>query len=65
MLLQHKIITPAVKQPKFSYTHEKVVNTYIVYELGASSSHNNDRTLKNCLFAAVILTKNTDFHKYG
>ena len=27
------------KQPKISYTHGKVVNIYIVYELGASSSH--------------------------
>ena len=43
----------------------KVVNIYIVYELGASSSHNNDPTLKNCLFGAVFLTKNADFDKYG
>ena len=31
---------------KLTYTHGKVVNIYIVYELGASSSHNNDPTLK-------------------
>ena len=37
----------------------------IVYELGASSSHNNDPTLKNCLFGAVTLTKNADIDKYG
>ena len=43
----------------------KVVNIYIVYELGASSSHNNDPTLKNCLFGAVTLTKNADIDKYG
>ena len=30
------------KQPKISYTHGKVVNIYIVYELGASSSNVND-----------------------
>ena len=36
-----------------------------VYELGASSSHNNDPTLKNCLFGAVTLTKNADIDKYG
>ena len=35
-----------LKQPKNSYTHGKVVNIYIVYELGASSSHVNDPTLK-------------------
>ena len=38
---------------------------YIVYELGASSSHVNDPTLKNCLFGAVTLTKNADIDNYG
>ena len=33
--------------------------------MGASGSHNNDSTLKNCLFGAVTLTKNTDIDKYG
>ena len=41
-----------------------MVNIYIVYELGASTSNNNDPTLKNCLFGGVTLTKNTD-SKYG
>ena len=36
-----------------------------VYESGASSSHINDPTLKNCLFGAVTLTKNADINKYG
>ena len=27
-------------------------------------SHNNDPTLKNCLFGAVTLTKNSDIEKY-
>ena len=54
-----------LKQPKLSFTHGKVLNTYIVYELGASSSHNNDPTLRNCLFGAVTLTKNADINKYG
>ena len=31
---------------KLSYIHGKVVNVYTVYELGASSSHINDPTLK-------------------
>ena len=30
-----------LKQWKISYTHRKVVNIYIVYELGASSSNNS------------------------
>ena len=50
---------------KISYTHGKVVNIYIVYELAASSSHVNDPTLKNCLFGAVTSTKNADIDKYG
>ena len=60
-----KFTGSCLKQPKISYTHEKVVKIYIVYELGASSSHNNDPTLKNCLFGAVTLTKNADIDKYG
>ena len=32
-----------LKQSKISYTHRKIVNIYIVYELGASSSHINDQ----------------------
>ena len=54
-----------LKQDKITYTHGKVVNIYIVYELGASSSHVNDPTLKNRLFGAVTLTKNADIDKYG
>ena len=59
-----KFTGSCLKQPKISYTHEKVVNIYIVYELGASSSHNNDPRLKNCLFGAVALTKNADIYGY-
>ena len=50
---------------KLTYTHKKVVNIYIAYELGASSSNVNDPTLKNCLFGAVTLTKNADIDKCG
>ena len=53
-----------LKQPKFTFTHKKVVTIYIVYELGASSSNVNDPTIKNCLFGAVTLTKNADIEKY-
>ena len=53
-----------LKQPKFTYTHKTIVNIYIVYELGASTSNDNDPTLKNCLFGAVTLTKNTGIDKY-
>ena len=50
---------------KLTYTRKKIVNIYIVYELGASSSNVNDPTLENCLSGAVTLTKNTDIDKYG
>ena len=43
------------------FNHGKLVNIYIVYELGASSSSISDPTLKNYLFGAVTLTKNADF----
>ena len=54
-----------IQSNKLTNTYGKVVKIYIVYELGASSSYVNDRTLKNCSFSAVILTKNTDISKYG
>ena len=54
-----------LRKPKVSYTHEKAVNIFIVYELAGSSSHCDDPTLKNCLFGAVTLTKNADIDKYG
>ena len=59
-----------LKQDQISYTHGKVVNVYIVYELllyylCASGSNDNDHTLKNCLSGAVTLTKNADIDKYG
>ena len=60
-----KFTGSCLKQSKISYTHGKVVNIYTVYELAASSSHNNDPTLKNCLFGAVTLAKNADIDKYG
>ena len=54
-----------LKQRKILYTYGKVVNIYIVYELGASGSHINDPTLKHCLFGAITLTKDADIDKYG
>ena len=50
---------------KLTNTHRTIVNIYIVYELSASSSRNNDSTLKNCLFGAVTLTKNADIDGYS
>ena len=61
-----KLKKSCLKQPnKTIYSYGRKVNVYIVYELGASSSNNNDHTLKNCLFGAVTLTKTADIEKYG
>ena len=54
-----------LKQDKIMYTHGKVVNIYIVYELTGSNSDDNDPTIKNSLFGAVTFTKNADIDKYG
>ena len=59
-----KFTGSCLKQPKPSFTHKNVVNIYIVYELGASSSHDENPALKNPLFGAVTLTKNVDVDKY-
>ena len=49
-----------------SYTHGKVANIYIVYEINKKDSTTNiDPTLENCLFGAVTLTKNVNIDKYG
>ena len=48
-----QFIGSLLKQPNLTFTHKKVVNTYIAHELRASSSHINDPTIKNCLFGAV------------
>ena len=59
-----KFTGSCLKQSKILYTHGKVVNIYIVYELGVNISHINDPTLENCLFGAVTLTNNADIDKY-
>ena len=59
-----KFTGSCLKQSHHIFTDKKVVNIYIVYELAASTSHDSDPTLKNCLFGAVTLTKNADIEKY-
>ena len=50
-----KFVGSCLKQPKISFTHGKVENIYIVYELCASSSHNNDPTLKKSFILMQLL----------
>ena len=59
-----KFTGSCLKQSSHILAHKKVVNIYIAYELAASSSHDSDPTIKNCLFGAVTLTKNADIEKY-
>ena len=47
---------------KYHYGSKVII--YIVYDLGASSSNDEDPTIKKCLFGAVNLTKNADIEKY-
>ena len=55
-----------LKQNKFTYTHGKIVNIYIVYEVNKKgSTTSSDPTLENCLFGAVTLTKNVNIDQYG
>ena len=62
--LRLKFLGSCLRQPIVTYTHEKAVNIYIVYELAGCSSHADDPTLKDCLFGPVTLTKNADIDKY-
>ena len=55
-----------MKQDKITYTHEKIVNIYIVYEINKKGNTiTSDLTLENCLFGAVTLTKNVNIDRYG
>ena len=49
-----------LKQDKLTYKHDAIVNIYIVYEINKNdNTTSSDPTMKNCLFGAVTLTKNT------
>ena len=51
---------------RISYTHKKIVNIYIVYEINKKDNTIiSDPTLENCLFDAVALTKNVGIDKCG
>ena len=61
-----KFSVRCLKQDKITYTHGRIVNIYIVYEINKKGNTViSDPILENCLFGAVTLTKNTDFDKYG
>ena len=53
-----------LKQDKVTYSHGKIVNIFIVYELSKNDNISTYLTLENCLFGAVSLTKNAYIDKY-
>ena len=53
-------------QDKITYTHGRIVNIYIFYEINKKDNTiTSDPTLENCLFGAVTLTKNFNIDRYG
>ena len=61
-----KFSRSCLKQDKITYTHGKIVNIYIVYEINKKDNTViSDPSLENCLFGAVTLTKKADTDKYG
>ena len=53
-----------LKQDKITYTHEKIVNIYIVYEINKNDNTSSDPTLENSSFGAVSFTKNANIDGY-
>ena len=53
-----------LKEDKVTYNYGKIVNIYIDYEISQNYSISSYRTLEDCLFGAVSLTKNADIDKY-
>ena len=47
-----------------TYSHKKVVNLYVVYEITKFPEVSSYPTLANTLFGAVKVTKNADIDKY-
>ena len=53
-----------LQQTIVTYSHKKVVNFYIVYEISKFHEINGYPILTNALFGAVKLTKNINIDKY-
>ena len=52
-----------LKQDKTTFSHGRIVNIYIIYEISKNYSISSYPTLENCLFGAVSLT-NVHIDKY-
>ena len=53
-----------MKQDKVTYTHGKIVNIYIAYDISKNFKISSYPTLENCLFGAISLTRNNYVDKY-
>ena len=53
-----------LQQKAVTYSHKKVANLYVVYEITNFHGIDNYPTLANALFGAGKLTKNADIDKY-
>ena len=58
-----KFIGDLLKQSRVTYNHGSKVSIFIVYKLN-SHTINTDLTLRNCLYGALKMTKNSDVEKY-
>ena len=63
--LRLKVEGSCLAQTKATYAHKSIANIYIVYEIGTTTRNSDDPKLKNSLFGAVTLVKNSDFSKIG
>ena len=52
-----------LQQKAVTYSHEKIVNLYVVYEITNSYNTGNYPTLENALFGAIKLTENAEIDK--
>ena len=60
-----KLSGSCLKQNKITYTHGKIVNIYIVYEINKKDNTiTSDPTLEKCVFGAVTLIKNVTIDRY-
>ena len=59
-----KFTRSVLQQKTVIYSHKKVVNIYLVYEIMNFYGTNNYLTLTNSLFGAIKLTENADIDKY-
>ena len=53
-----------LKQDKVTFSHGKIVNIYIFYEISQNYNISSYPTLENCLFGAAGLTKNANIDQY-